>query len=208
MKRIGILGGTFDPIHYGHIRPALEVKQALKLDKIWLMPNHIPPHKHRAVTSSEHRLNMVKLVCDEYPDFELCDIEIQRDTPSYTVTTLQALAQRYPDIQFTFLMGMDSLLSLTKWYQWQKLFQHCDIAVSHRPGYQMPSSCEMAAIYQQHLASVDQATQAQNGRIFDIEIQPQDISSTDIRQAMNSKQSNNVVMLDSVAAYIDQHELY
>ena len=208
MKRIGILGGTFDPIHYGHIRPALEVKQALKLDKIWLMPNHIPPHKHRAVTSSEHRLNMVKLVCDEYSDFELCDIEIQRDTPSYTVTTLQALAQRYPDIHFTFLMGMDSLLSLTKWYQWQKLFQHCDIAVSHRPGYQMPSRCEVAAIYQQHLANVDQATQARKGRIFDIEIQPQNISSTDIRQAMNSKQSNNVVMLDSVAAYIDQHELY
>ena len=208
MKRTGILGGTFDPIHFGHIRPALEVKQALKLDKIWLMPNHIPPHKNRDITATEHRLKMVKLVCDEYDEFELCDIEVKRDTPSYTVTTLQELTYLYPEIQFTFLMGMDSLLSLNKWYQWQKLFELCDIAVSHRPGYQVPATCEMAPIYQTHVKPVNEALLTAKGRIFDIEIQPQDISSTGIRQGITLKRLDSLVMPDSVTEYIAGNGLY
>ncbi len=208
MKRVGILGGTFDPIHFGHIRPALEVKQVLKLDKVWLTPNHIPPHKNGTVTAAGHRLNMVRLVCDEYDDFEPCDIEINRDTPSYTVTTLETLTQLYPDTRFTFLMGMDSLLSLNKWHQWQKLFELCDIAVTHRPEYQVPSGCEMAAIYEKRLTASDNADRAENGRIFDIEVQPQPISSTAIRQTINSKQLSGLFMPDVVVQYICAHQLY
>lgn len=208
MKRIGILGGTFDPIHFGHIRPALAVKRVLELEKVWLMPNHIPPHKNNNVTATEHRLNMVKLVCDEYEEFELCDIEIKRDKPSYTVTTLEKLTTRFSGVQFTFLMGMDSLLSLNKWYQWQRLFDLCDIAVSHRPGYQVPSGCNMAPVYRKHLTSSDQVNKASHGRIFDIEIEPQPISSTNIRHLLNSKQLDHLSMPEAVIDYIYRHQLY
>ncbi|MBM7070487.1 nicotinate-nucleotide adenylyltransferase [Shewanella sp. 202IG2-18] len=208
IKRIGILGGTFDPIHFGHIRPALQVKQALNLDKIWLMPNHIPPHKNREITTIEHRLNMVKLVCDEYADFELCEIEVKRDTPSYTVTTLKALTQSYPNTQFTFLMGMDSLLSLTKWFQWQQLFDLCDIAITHRPGYQVPTTCEIAPIYQKHLSSTSSILEVGIGRIFDIDVELQDISSTHIRKDFNDQRVNDSMIPQSISAYIKENQLY
>ncbi|RYV00550.1 nicotinate (nicotinamide) nucleotide adenylyltransferase [Shewanella sp. OPT22] len=208
VKHIGILGGTFDPIHFGHIRPALQVKQALNLDKIWLMPNHIPPHKVRQITTTEHRLNMVKLVCDEYADFELCDVEVRRDTPSYTVTTLKQLTQSYPNTQFTFLMGMDSLLSLTKWFQWQQLFDLCDIAITHRPGYQVPTTCEIAPIYLKHLSPTVAAQKLGVGRIFDIEVQPQDISSTELRNTVASNKLSNIKLPGSIINYIYQNKLY
>jgi len=141
--RIGILGGTFDPIHLGHINPALDVKQQLHLDQIWLMPNHIPPHKNTTVVSTHHRLEMVKLVCQQYPEFKLCDIEINRDTPSYSVTTLTLLTQQYPDDEFFFIMGMDSFVQLPLWYQWQSLFNLCHIALCQRPGWAMDTNSEM-----------------------------------------------------------------
>lgn len=207
MKRIGILGGTFDPIHFGHIKPALQIKHSLKLDKIWLMPNHIPPHKTHSVTATEHRINMVKLICEEYEEFELCDIEIQRNTPSYTVTTLEELKQKHPSFQYTFLMGMDSLLSLNKWYQWQKLFTLCDIAVSHRPGYQVPANCEMADLYKDRIATQTDSKRASSGRIFDIEIEPQNVSSTQIRGNLLSA-INRKSLPDSIAYYINKYRLY
>ncbi|MGX2954488.1 nicotinate-nicotinamide nucleotide adenylyltransferase [Shewanella sp. JL219SE-S6] len=77
--RIGLMGGTFDPVHYGHLKPAAEVKARLELDKLWLLPNHIPPHKAKATASSEQRLAMLKLACDEFPDMDICDIELKRN---------------------------------------------------------------------------------------------------------------------------------
>ncbi|MGB0893286.1 MAG: nicotinate (nicotinamide) nucleotide adenylyltransferase [Parashewanella sp.] len=205
--RIGILGGTFDPIHFGHIRPALEVKQALNLDKVWLMPNHIPPHK-QGISAVKHRLTMVKQVCDKYHEFELCDIEVSRDTPSYSANTLDELTKRYPTYHFVFIMGTDSLLSLPTWYQYQKLFDLCDIAVTRRPDYSATTCDELQTRY----ALPEQFSHARNGRIFHINVTPQPFSSTEVRQNMSESVSkNNLIssaLLPETEAYIKQFELY
>ncbi|WP_133405911.1 nicotinate-nucleotide adenylyltransferase [Parashewanella tropica] len=205
--KIGILGGTFDPIHYGHIRPALEVREKLGLDKIWLMPNHIPPHKQGTHTTSQHRLNMVNLVCQDHIEFELCDIELQRETPSYTVKTLEELTEQYPEHQFTFIMGMDSLLSLEKWYQWQRLFDLCNIAVTHRPDYQLNPTFIVKEWYKARLTNKDKAI-GNIGHIFDIPVTPQPISSTQLREQLEEPKSTIPFLPNSIANYIKNNRLY
>jgi nicotinate-nucleotide adenylyltransferase len=216
--RIGILGGTFDPIHYGHIRPALEVKAALKLDSIWLMPNHIPPHKAGPKTATTHRLAMVQLVCSEHSEFELCDIEINRDTPSFTVTSLTLLTQAYPEHEFYFIMGMDSFIQFDRWHQWQSLFELCHIVVCQRPGWPLEHKSPMATLMQENVAQRQLATKnnsmkaAKVGNIFPVSITAQNISSTQIRaqikeQNMDS-QALNQCLPANIIDYIKRHQLY
>lgn len=209
--RIGILGGTFDPIHLGHINPALEVKQQLNLDQIWLMPNHIPPHKKTTVVSSHHRLEMVKLVCLQYPEFELCDIEIKRDTPSYSVTTLSLLTELYPDEEFFFIMGMDSFVQLPLWYQWKSLFNLCHIALCQRPGWTIDTHSEMTKELLFRQANTDYLTSnshSKHGRIFCINSQLVDISSTEVRQRLAQNIDISTALPQTTIDYIRQHQLY
>lgn len=213
--RIGILGGTFDPIHLGHIRPALEVKQLLHLDKVWLMPNHIPPHKQTTNVSSQHRLAMVEDICQQFSDFEVCDIEINRDSPSYTVVSLQYLQQTYPQHQFYFIMGMDSFLHLPSWHLWQTLFSHCHIVLCQRPGWQLDAEHSMQQVltsksihyadYVQQLIS-DQALT--HGAIIPVPIALQNISSTDVRHKLLNNESVDELIAPSTLNYIQQHKLY
>jgi nicotinate-nucleotide adenylyltransferase len=209
--RIGILGGTFDPIHLGHINPALDVKQQLNLDQIWLMPNHISPLKNTTVVSSHHRLEMVKLICQQYPEFELCDIEINRNTPSYSATTLSLLRQQHPKDEFFFIMGMDSFIQLPLWYQWQSLFTLCHIALCQRPGWAMDTHSEMTKqlLLRQAAASyLDSPSHATHGKIFCINSQLVDISSTEIRQRLAENIDISAVLLQTTTDYIRQHKLY
>ncbi|WP_282111103.1 nicotinate-nucleotide adenylyltransferase [Shewanella algicola] len=209
--RIGILGGTFDPIHLGHINPALDVKQQLNLDQVWLMPNHIPPHKNSTMVSSYHRLEMVKLVCQQYPQFELCDIEIDRDTPSYSVTTLTLLTQQYPEHEFFFIMGMDSFIQLPLWHRWHSLFSLCHIALCQRPGWTMDAQSEMAKQLLFRHAQASELTlknHATHGKIFSVNSQLVNISSTEIRQQLAQNTDTSKVLLPSTRQYIDQHQLY
>ena len=209
--RIGILGGTFDPIHLGHINPALDVKQQLNLDQVWLMPNHIPPHKNNTMVSSFHRLEMVKLVCQHYPEFKLCDIEIDRDSTSYSVTTLTLLTQQYPEYEFFFIMGMDSFIQLPLWYQWQSLFSLCHIALCQRPGWTMDTHSEMAKellFRQATINDVSRSSKAKHGKIFSVNSQLIDISSTEIRQRLQQHADTQSVLHPSTRNYIEQHQLY
>jgi nicotinate-nucleotide adenylyltransferase len=212
--RIGILGGTFDPIHFGHIRPALEVKAKLKLDSIWLMPNHIPPHKQATNTSTAHRLAMVSRVCDIYPELVLCDIEIRRDTPSYTVTSLEALTQAYPQHEFYFIMGMDSFMQLESWYRWQDLFNLCHIVVCQRPGWTLDDESNMAKLLGQLSKTwplIEKNTgliQHKTGHIFPVEIAEQDVSSTDIRDKIRRGDDLTQLLPASIIAYIKDNNLY
>ncbi|MBQ4891486.1 nicotinate-nucleotide adenylyltransferase [Shewanella sp. MMG014] len=213
--KIGLLGGTFDPIHLGHIKPALEVLHQLNLDKIWLMPNHIPPHKQSTTVNSQHRLAMTQAVCELYDEFALCDIEINRDTPSYSVATLALLKQQYPQHQFYFIMGTDSFIQLPTWYRWQSLFDLCHIVVCQRPGWQLTAEHPMASVLADNQLV---STTALTGKIYPIEVQPQDISSTQIRQLLSNltveeRQDSNNAQLNAllpevIQQYICQHSLY
>ncbi|WP_434931312.1 nicotinate-nucleotide adenylyltransferase [Shewanella sp. HL-SH5] len=214
--RIGILGGTFDPIHLGHIRPALEVKQQLHLDKVWLMPNHIPPHKQSTNVSSKHRLAMVEDVCQQFSDLEVCDIEINRDSPSYTVVSLQNLQHTYPQHQFYFIMGMDSFLHLPSWHLWQTLFNHCHIVLCQRPGWQLDTCNSMQQVLDSksinHVDYVQQLTSHQtpptHGAVIPVAIALQNISSTDVRHKLHNNQPVNELIMPSTLSYIQQHKLY
>ena len=193
--KIGILGGTFDPIHYGHIKPALEVKNKLDLDEIWLMPNHIPPHKQGTRVDSKHRLAMAKLVCQQYDDFGVCDIEINRDTPSYTVTTLELLTQRYPEHQFYFIMGTDSFIQLASWYEWKKLFKLSHLVICRRPGWSADNDHPMMKLLEENLLNFAQTTadDTKAGKIFPINVTLQDISSTEIREELAQIDKDTVI---------------
>ncbi|QIR15472.1 nicotinate-nucleotide adenylyltransferase [Shewanella aestuarii] len=212
---IGILGGTFDPIHFGHIKPALEIKQKLLLDEVWLMPNHIPPHKQSTNITTQHRLKMVQDVCLQYPQLQLCDIEINRDTPSYTVVTLQQLKQAYPQASFYFIMGMDSFINLPSWHLWQQLFELCHIVLCQRPGWTLPPDSPMQQVLNQRATTIAQlidnknnTSQNTHGDIIPVDICLQNISSTEIRQKVQSNQDISKLLAPCTINYIQQHHLY
>ena len=134
MKRIGILGGTFNPPHNGHIHAARQTKDALGLDGIWLMPDNIPPHKAMPAGSPDtcQRLEMTRLAAQEIPDAEVCELELYRGGRSYTVDTMTELTHRYPETAFHFIMGTDMLLTLDSWYRPQDICRLCALAVVAR----------------------------------------------------------------------------
>ncbi|MBO2557877.1 nicotinate-nucleotide adenylyltransferase [Shewanella algae] len=214
--RIGLMGGTFDPVHYGHLKPAAEVKARLELDKLWLLPNPIPPHKAKATASSEQRLAMLKLACDEFPDMDICDIELKRNAPSYSVATLEALQQAFPGAEFQFIMGTDSLLSLPSWHQWQRLFSLCNLVVCQRPDWHLPKDAEIQTELAQRGCSVTQALAArdkgqhQSGKIISLPVEPQPFSSTAIRRAIAVGDINacRAAMPKAVLEYIIANRLY
>lgn len=212
--RIGILGGTFDPIHYGHIRPAIEVKEALGLDKVLLMPNHIPPHKHQPNLSTAQRLKMVADVCAELEGFELCDIEANRDTPSYTVVTLEQLSAQYPDAELFFIMGMDSFIHLQSWHKWQQIFAFANLVLCQRPGWHLANEHPMQQVLMERSAAMDTLKNANpqhspvHGRIFTVDITPQDISSTEIRSALAIGKIPTNTLMPVTLNYIQKQQLY
>ncbi|QYJ87051.1 nicotinate-nucleotide adenylyltransferase [Shewanella mesophila] len=211
--KIGILGGTFDPIHFGHINPLLEVYQALDLDQIWLMPNHIPPHKQQPNSSTKHRLAMANLVCEQYPQLVLCDIEAKRDTPSYSVATLEALRKTHPKDHLLFIMGMDSFVNLPSWYQWQRLLTLCHIVVCQRPGWQVADNPLMQQLLEKHAGdkhslATAELNQEYSGIIFTVDITEQPYSSTDIRAQLASNKLTDDAMPEVISTYITEHGLY
>lgn len=189
--RIGILGGTFDPVHYGHLRPAAEVWQQLQLDQLWLMPNNIPPHKQQASASAEQRLTMLQLAAAHFPQLTINAVELERTTLSYSVTTLQQLRQKHPQDMFYFVMGTDSLVSLTSWQSWHELFNLCHLVVCYRDGWQLQADNPLYGEWQQrqlspaqHLANIRQGRGRNSGDIIMVDVAPQPYSSTALRKAI------------------------
>nr|WP_250885764.1 nicotinate (nicotinamide) nucleotide adenylyltransferase [Shewanella jiangmenensis] len=141
-----LLGGTFDPPHQGHIAPLLTLLRQWPFDDCWLMPNRIPPHKPGPHASNADRLAMLQSLCALHPALSVCELELERDEPSYTVATLTQLGELYPERRFYFVMGMDSFLNLPLWYKWQSLFSLCHILLCARPGYRLEPEHPMAKV--------------------------------------------------------------
>ena len=138
-KRIGLLGGTFDPVHIGHLRSALEVADALALDELRMMPNARPPHRDTPQVSPQQRLEMVRLAVDGIAPLVVDDRELKRDKPSYTVDTLELMrAELAADDQLFLLLGWDAFCGLPSWHRWEELLQHCHILVLQRPALSAP----------------------------------------------------------------------
>ncbi|MGY3957977.1 nicotinate-nucleotide adenylyltransferase [Aeromonas popoffii] len=206
---IGLLGGTFDPIHIGHLRPAIEARDAIGLAEIRLIPNHIPPHRANPFCSSEQRLAMVKLAAAENAGFVVDERELKRDKPSYTIDTLIELRHELPDTPLCFLMGMDSLLGLPGWHRWQELLDHAHLVVSVRPGWRPDYPGEVAELLARHHTTDATALhQRLAGHIWLADNQPIELSATRLRALLAAGEDPRYLLPPSVADYIRQQGLY
>jgi nicotinate-nucleotide adenylyltransferase len=211
---IGILGGTFDPIHLGHTQSAQAVANELGLQKILLIPAHIPPHKISPDliphASAEQRAAMVDIACENSTLFTCDQRELKRSGHSYTVDTLKELKQQYPSQPLYFIIGMDSLMTFTQWHQYQVFFSWCHLIVNPRPNYPVEQLNDESYVLLTNYQTTDmtQLTQLEAGTIFFAHHCFFDISSTHIRQELMQKQSCNHLLLPSISEFINKNNLY
>lgn len=205
MKLIGINGGTFDPIHYGHLRPALEVMQQLNLSEVQFIPCYQPVHKEAANVSAPVRCEMIELAIKNQPKFHLNDIEVVKGGPSYMVDTLKRLKQNYVEEALVLMMGTDAFVKFHTWHQWQEIIQLANIVIMHRPGEAVPLDCTSGRIYQKY--KVDKFTQTSQ-QMMDLAVTQLDISSTQIRDLIAQGQSVEYLLQPCVMDYINQQGLY
>lgn len=206
-QAIGIFGGTFDPIHLGHIEPVVHLAKQLNLQHVKLMPAHILPHKPQPIASVDERLDMVKLVCQQYPIFHLDCRELHRDSKSYTIDSIKELRAENPDSTIYFFIGTDSLLSLETWYQIDALLNLCHFVVSARPGYKTEHLTN--PFFKQRLVfNESELLKHPVGKIFIAQTPQLDISSTKLRAELKSTRSLEQFLPESVASYIKTKQLY
>ncbi len=196
--KIGILGGTFDPIHNGHIAIALAAKKQCELDETWLMPAKLPPHKlNKDISEDEHRIAMLSEVVKEFPELKLSLFEYERDSVSYTYETLQRLRRLRPDVEWYYIMGEDSLENFTTWYLPRQIASMATLVVAPR---------DDDANSLRELAELRSAQY--NATIIPLSIPWKPISSSEIRANVESGESIADMVPASVVCYIDEHNLY
>ena len=205
MKFIGINGGTFDPVHYGHLRPALEVMQHLGLEQVRFVPCYRPVHKDTPSVSAEQRSDMIRLAIQNQPRFVLDTIEMEKGGPSYTADTLAILKKQFADYSLVLMMGTDAFAKFHTWYHWQQIMQLANVVVMHRPGEPVPESGESGEIYKQNHVS---AFTAEAGQIMDVDVTQLDISSTLVRHHLLKGLSAEYLLPPCVMDYIKEHGLY
>ncbi len=184
---IGIFGGTFDPIHYGHIKPALYIKQALNLSQLRFVPNRFPPHREVPWLNVEQRLSLLTLALKAYADVVIDERELNRDGPSFMVDTLKSLRADFADEDLCLIIGLDAFMGITTWFQWRSLFDLCHLVVTTRPGFNENAIADQMSIddYQFLLAKMVAHAEAlrprETGKILLKSVPQLDISSTQIR---------------------------
>ena len=213
MSPIGILGGTFDPIHYAHLRLAEEMADALALDQVRLIPASVPPHRATPRVTAADRLAMTRLACAGNPRFLVDDRECRRQGPSYTVDTLLELrAELGSERPFCLLMGVDAFLGLPTWSRWENLFGLAHVVIAHRPGFELdPAGMPRALAHQLETRGVTKLSQlhgAPAGWLWLQPITPLDISATAIRAVIRQERSPRYLLPDSVLDYIHRKTLY
>ncbi len=211
MKTISVLGGTFNPIHFGHLRMAQELADTLNFDEVRFIPSANPPHKNTPTISAEHRAAMVRLGIANNPIFTFDDCELRRTGASYTIDTLHDLrAELGTQASITLFMGSDAFTEFDTWHRWQEIIQLCHIALVQRPrtaGNKLPKILETFLQHHYTENSGDLRT-SPAGFITIRQVTALDISSTAIREAVHCQQSIRYLMPDSVIDYIHTHQLY
>lgn len=206
---IGVYGGTFNPIHFGHLRTALEVKEALKLDEVRLLPSRQPPHRESPEVSAEQRLKMLQLAIEGESSFRIDTREIKREGPSYMVDTLLSIRKEMPDTPLCLILGIDAFQGLPAWHRWRELWDLAHLIVMQRPGYS-PEVGEKLSSYlkERQVSDSSQLTQARAGFIFFQEVSQLDISASRIRKMIRQGKSPRYLLPDSVYRMIRQEGWY
>ncbi len=202
MTPIGILGGTFDPLHNGHLRPALEVCVRLGLDHVRLLPSRVPVHRPQPVASLEQRLSWLRQVAEEIPQFQLDLTEVERETPSWMVVTLEELGKKFPHTPLCLIVGMDAFLQIEQWHRWQSLFDHAHLVVTHRPGFLQPHQGELAALLKERVSDRTEALWklpgTEGGRVLFLEVTQLEISATAIREGIKRGDDPRFLLPDTI----------
>lgn len=208
-KTLGIFGGTFDPIHIGHLRMALALKQQLKLDEMRLLPCYLPPHRATPGASAEQRVNMLALALQDCAELSVDTRELQRDKPSYTYDTLCELRVELGEqTSICLCMGMDSFAALDQWYEWRQLIRLAHIVVVERPGYVLPETGAVADLLRRHRAEAEVISAVPAGALVIASPALLPVSATAIRTQINAGESPQFLLPDAVWNYIRAQGLY
>lgn len=208
-KKIGIFGGTFDPVHIGHLRSAIDVLEGCELDEVRLIPGAVPPHRATPQVGAQQRLDMVRLAVEGVPGLSVDDRELRREGPSWTIDTLLSLRQELPaDVQLYFILGQDAFAGLSKWHRWQEILQHCHLLVLQRPQMPVELPAELQQLLQQTQMPSVTGMQGSSGQIALLEQTPLPVSATAIRQASAGGQDISFLVPDRVRDYIQHYGLY
>ena len=210
VNAIGVLGGTFDPIHNGHLRLAWEALSRLSLQEVRLYPCHVPPHRDTPNCRAEDRLHMAQLACANVPGLVVDDWEIQRHLPSYTVETLTHLREQIDSqTRLVFLMGMDAFCHFSRWHEWTRILELAHLWIAQRPGADAPAADSAEGeLLLQHRVAPSELLRTPAGKLCVYDSTALDISATQLRRQIALGISPRFLLPDSVWDYIEQHDLY
>lgn len=206
---IGILGGTFDPIHLGHLRLALQMQQKFRLNHVRIMPCYQNTDKPKPIASISQRIAMISQAIADEPSLKLDTIEIERRGISYTLDTLQILKLKFPDTPLAFILGMDTFLSLPNWRNWEDIFHYTHLLLANRPHYPLPAECLSSNILADRLEMNHEMIHCcPSGKIFLADIEPFAISSANIRYLIANGRDPRDSLPDPVYNFIQQCRIY
>jgi len=214
-ERIGLFGGTFNPIHSGHIRAAEVVQKRLSLEKILFIPSYIPPHKDSAeIASPPHRLKMVELALQTHAHFVPSSIEVDAEEKSYSIITLEKIEKLYPNAQVFFILGIDAFLEIDTWKNYEKVLEKCFFVVISRPGFHLKAAKRaFKGFHREDMCELSKSETIDESmllsyKIFLMNIEALDMASTDIRKKIKRGESIQAMVPVEVEAYIKENNLY
>mgnify|MGYP003971491809 FL=1 len=212
---VGIFGGTFDPIHYGHLRVAEEIVETVGLQKMYFVPAGMPRLRYSPVASSQHRVEIVRLAIQKNPDFVLDEREIYRDGVSYSIDTVREFKQEFgEEIRLCLVLGADAFIKLPEWNNWKELFNLCHFIVSTRPGYTFTLIKELLSkelreeCSQRWVSNTETLKKETSGLIFIASTTMLDISATSIRAHIAAGRSVRHLVPSVTVNYISENKLY
>lgn len=219
---IGIFGGSFDPIHFGHIKSAMALLERFDFDQLRFIPCQLSPHKEIVHASAYHRWQMLNLVCSSNEKFIADDRELKRNAPSYTIDTLQELREEYGEQQsLVLILGLDAYLSFCKWYRYKEILSLCHIVLLQRPGYSLPNGSPNGSLDSSQVVGCEKECYELNGtedfrtiattpcgKIYASDLEIIDVSSTTIRELISKGKQPKYLLPGNVWNYIRRNKLY
>ncbi len=206
---IAILGGTFDPVHIGHLRIALEIQQAYHLAEVRFIPCWQPVHRAPPIATPEQRLAMLACAIKNEPTFKLDDCEIQRQGPSYTINTLEIIRQKFPHTPLCFILGLDAWCGFATWHRYEDILRLAHLIIAMRPSYLLPQTGKLAELLQQHQTKEISTLQTSlGGNIIIHSTTSLDMSATAIRNQIAKGEHPRPLLPDGVYDYIVKQHLY
>lgn len=206
-QRVGLFGGTFDPVHFGHLRPALELAERYALERLFLLPAHRPAHRGPTGASSAERIAMLERAVADVPRLAVDTREARRDAPSYTADTLAELRRERPDATLVFFLGMDAFAGFERWSRPETILELANLVVVERPGAPLPASAE-ALIERQRVRRGDRIVDGVTGVIERADVTQLAISATAVRRLIGAGRDPRFLVPDGVREYIGERDLY